>query len=1001
MEGMRSRFLKGLTGLLTAGLLCASTFSMDAFADNPIMIGGGGFMINENNFPDDVFREYILENFDPSGDGMLNNAEIEAVKSMDISRLGVETVEGIVQFTYLESFTCDYNDLTYLELPDEHMKYLSCSHNQLIYFTAGYQLESIYCDNNQLTELDVSRMTELKELDFSRNRVNRIDLTHNSKLKSLKCSNNSLSELNLGYNTELERLEVSGNPIRLLELRNNPDLSALMISSDMIKVENDGDLGWVTKGDNTYYVMDKNTTPKSSRLAVGERTIDGKDYTFSDEGVLIRDSSGSGTTVVTDRLLDITVLPSSVDMTLLDTKQLAVVTDPSDFPREKLSWTSLDENIVRVDSQGRITPVGEGNTYVTVSSTQAGDDAYYMVPVNVRPVLSFTSERLELLSGQEEQIEVTRNTGEISSIRYASNDDEIAIVDDDGVVTAVGEGRTSIEIAVTGYNGQTVIYQIYVEVTSTDYLDLTVNDLRVFFDDSEISDQITAEEGDILDLTVLIAMQDQRTFRADYSTPEVQTGNGKVRMVWRTSDPNVASVNQGRITIRSAGLAIITVRPVGLDLPITFTINAARKTIDLQRISIISPKDEYTVGDVEYLTAVYAPQNADDRNTVWESTDPKVATVDANGRLTVLASGYTIITATAGKNGSVVNSVRINVRNIPVSFLYLGKGGMTVSGGKNTYRHDASFADHAVFELKHGVDAGFYVRTIVNGDAGIKDLAASSSSSAVEVTDVTSSFSGLSETNRIYRILPKGVGTATITIRTKDGSNISQSFTVRVLPYNEWLKNSSGELVHYNKNSTIDTGWKNLSGKWYHLRSNGAADTGWKKLGKWYYFDSKGVMQTGWKKLSGKYYFFGKDGAMKTGWQKSGKKWYYLNSGGAMQTGWKKLGGKWYRFDGSGAMVTGWKRISGKWYYFNPSGAMQTGWKKLGGDWFYFETSGAMKTGWMKSGSDWYYFHEDENEGTVGSMATGETWVVTKVEGFTTWRTLYRFNSSGVCLNRR
>ena len=252
---MRSRFLKGLTGLLTAGLLCASTFSMDAFADNPIMIGGGGFMINENNFPDAVFREFVQDNYDLDGDTMLSEAEKQMVTSMDISRLGIEDVTGIVQFTYLESFTCDYNDLTSLELPDEHMKYLSCSHNRLIQFCAGNKLETIYCDNNQLTELDLQDMTELKELDFSRNRVNRIDLTHNSKLKSLKCSNNSLTELNLGYNTELERLEVSGNPIRLLELRNNPDLSALMIGSDMIKVENDGDLGWVTKGDNTYYVM--------------------------------------------------------------------------------------------------------------------------------------------------------------------------------------------------------------------------------------------------------------------------------------------------------------------------------------------------------------------------------------------------------------------------------------------------------------------------------------------------------------------------------------------------------------------------------------------------------------------------------------------------------------------------------------------------------------------------------------------------------------------------
>ena len=92
------------------------------------------------------------------------------------------------------------------------------------YFTA---LEYLYCYDNELTELDLSRNTKLKELNCSTNRLTVLDLSQNPKLKRVICSDNALTALNLSSNSKLTNLNASGN-IREITLTGNTfDLSSL------------------------------------------------------------------------------------------------------------------------------------------------------------------------------------------------------------------------------------------------------------------------------------------------------------------------------------------------------------------------------------------------------------------------------------------------------------------------------------------------------------------------------------------------------------------------------------------------------------------------------------------------------------------------------------------------------------------------------------------------------------------------------------------------------
>lgn len=76
----------------------------------------GGTAINEENFPDSVFRTYVEESFDKDGSGDLSEEEIAAATNISVSDKGIRSLSGISCFTELVSLDCSWNELTSLDL---------------------------------------------------------------------------------------------------------------------------------------------------------------------------------------------------------------------------------------------------------------------------------------------------------------------------------------------------------------------------------------------------------------------------------------------------------------------------------------------------------------------------------------------------------------------------------------------------------------------------------------------------------------------------------------------------------------------------------------------------------------------------------------------------------------------------------------------------------------------------------------------------------------------
>ncbi len=214
-------------------------------------------IVNQTNFPDSLFRDYVKRNIDLDSNGFLSEEEIAAVTWIDCSGNGedrgsIVSLQGVELFANLEMLDCSYNRISTLDVSNNpKLKTLDCSINQLTGYldvTSNPALETLWCysnwledvdlgnnenlielwcNDNQLMALDISGLPGLKVLWCDTNKLTQLDTTGNPALETLCCANNKLEKLDLSQNSALRTLWCFENRIEELNLINNPDIMAL------------------------------------------------------------------------------------------------------------------------------------------------------------------------------------------------------------------------------------------------------------------------------------------------------------------------------------------------------------------------------------------------------------------------------------------------------------------------------------------------------------------------------------------------------------------------------------------------------------------------------------------------------------------------------------------------------------------------------------------------------------------------------------------------------
>lgn len=120
-------------------------------------------------------------------------------------------------------------------------------------------------------------------------------------------------------------------------------------------------------------------------------------------------------------------------------------------------------------------------------------------------------------------------------------------------------------------------------------------------------------------------------------------------LTWSSDEPTIASVDQnGKVTALEEGFAVITAEASNGVLN-TVTVNVTADSVPATAIELISTELDTVVGDMNNIGAGLSIEPADCTDVpVWETSDPDVATVTADGKVTSVGAGSATITVTVG-----------------------------------------------------------------------------------------------------------------------------------------------------------------------------------------------------------------------------------------------------------------------------------------------------------------------------------------------------------------
>ena len=178
--------------------------------------------INNTNFPDQVFLQYVEDNIDKADttsgkkDGKLSQAERDAVTTISITNQNCTDLTGIAYFANLTTLECQHNGLKELNLEDNK------------------NLTELICSDNQLTTLDVSKNAKLRILQCRNNGMEKLNLGDITHLTLLNCDDNNLTELDVSKNPYLEDLECRENKLRRVVIGENYSLWTLYLRDNQL-----------------------------------------------------------------------------------------------------------------------------------------------------------------------------------------------------------------------------------------------------------------------------------------------------------------------------------------------------------------------------------------------------------------------------------------------------------------------------------------------------------------------------------------------------------------------------------------------------------------------------------------------------------------------------------------------------------------------------------------------------------------------------------------------
>ena len=416
----------------------------------------------------------------------------------------------------------------------------------------------------------------------------------------------------------------------------------------------------------TFTINPAGTAVESVEITLSDGTAVASSYTYGD----------------TEKIeLRATVLPEAAD--------------------QDVTWTSENESVAIVNNDGVVTLLKAGEAKITATAGGVSKSVFFTVN---KKTLTVAPSALPDITVSDNNIEAAANA---AVGNYAlENVENVSLVK--GTDYTVSEPQISAD-------------KKYYSITITLSDDA---DGKYELSTTTLKGYISYELASVAlnnDTLNLVAGADGRQLVATTTPDNALLDN--LTFTYKSDNETVATVDEnGLVTPLKAGTATITVTAKAdvttNGMPLYTRTATAKCTVTVTDIAIPATSikldtDSKTmsVGDKAKLTATVTPADSTDK-VVWESSNEKVATVDANGNITAQAAGTAKITATAG---TVSAECTVTVEAAKVTEVKLDKTAVSLKAGETAQLTATVLPDNAADKTVTWTSSDEKVATVVNG----------------------------------------------------------------------------------------------------------------------------------------------------------------------------------------------------------------------------------------------------------------------------------------------
>lgn len=219
MRNSRETMILNILAVLAAVLLSAGCAAAEDVA------------LNETNFPDSAFREYVAGRYDSDKNGVLDEEELKHTTSLDDMPDGIQSIQGIELLKNVDILYLYNSDMTEVVIEDHPgLQIIRGSGEKLkrIHFARMERLETVDFQHiDTLTQVELSEVPAIRELIVYSDGITSLDLSGCPGLTFLGIGDTKITQIDLSMLTGLEQLWISGCRMEMPDLKMFPNLRQL------------------------------------------------------------------------------------------------------------------------------------------------------------------------------------------------------------------------------------------------------------------------------------------------------------------------------------------------------------------------------------------------------------------------------------------------------------------------------------------------------------------------------------------------------------------------------------------------------------------------------------------------------------------------------------------------------------------------------------------------------------------------------------------------------